>query len=119
MFNDYGFRQDPYDNDIDINITNENYNTNANLNDNTNVTVNMAFGYVAGGTMTSTQTPIIEPGRERVINRTFIHNVPHVCPINTRIINNHIYRHTYQPHYTCCEQNVVCQEQCGSCCNFN
>jgi hypothetical protein len=26
--------------------------------------------------MTSVQTPIIEPGRERVINRTFIHNVP-------------------------------------------
>ena len=42
----------------------------------------------------------------------------HVCPINTRIINNHIFRHTYTPHYTCCEENRVCQQQCGSCCQF-
>ena len=42
----------------------------------------------------------------------------HVCPINTKIINNHIYRHTYQPRYTCSEENVVSNVQCGSCCNF-
>lgn len=120
MFNDYGYRQDSFDNDIDINITNENFNTNTNTNynDNMNINANMMGGYEEPA-MTSIQSPVIEPGRERVINRTFIHNVPHVCPINTRIINRHIYRHTYQPHYTCCEQNVVCQEQCGSCCNFN
>ena len=64
-------------------------------------------------------SPIIEPGRERIVNRTFVHEVPHVCPINTRIINNHIYRHTYQPRYTCCEENVVTQQQCGSCCCFH
>ena len=45
-------------------------------------------------------------------------NVPHVCPINTRIVNNHIYKHTYQPRYTCCEENTVTNEQCGSCCQF-
>ena len=37
---------------------------------------------------------------------------------NTRIINNHIFRHTYQPRYTCCEENVVTNQQCGSCCQF-
>lgn len=42
----------------------------------------------------------------------------HVCPINTRIINNHIYKHTYQPRYTCTEENVVTNQQCGSCCQF-
>lgn len=42
----------------------------------------------------------------------------HVCPINTRVVNNHVYRHTYQPRYTCCEENVVTNEQCGSCCQF-
>ena len=42
----------------------------------------------------------------------------HVCPINTRIVNNHIYKHTYQPRYSCCEENTVTNEQCGSCCQF-
>ena len=62
--------------------------------------------------------PVIEQGRERIVNRTFVHEVPHICPINTRIINNHIFRHTYQPRYTCSEENVVTNQQCGSCCNF-
>lgn len=106
MFYD-GYRQD----DIDINITNQNVNDNTNMNTNTN----MIGGTFSGGIVNS---PIIEPGRERIVNRTFVHEVPHVCPINTRIINNHIYRHTYQPRYTCCEENVVTQQQCGSCCNF-
>ena len=103
MFYD-GYRQD----DIDINITNQN------VNENTNMNMNMMGGF--GGT--SISNPIIEPGRERIVNRTFVHEVPHVCPINTRIINNHIYRHTYQPRYTCCEENVVQEQQCGSCCQF-
>ena len=108
MFYD-GVRQE----DIDINITNQNVNDNTNMNMNTNT--NMMGGTFAGNTMA---TPIVEPGRERVINRTFVHEVPHVCPINTRIINNHVYKHTYQPRYTCCEENVVSNVQCGSCCNF-
>lgn len=103
MFYD-GYRQD----DIDINITNQN------VNDNTNMNMNMMGGF-GGPTMGN---PIIEPGRERIVNRTFLHEVPHVCPINTRIINNHVFRHTYQPRYTCCEENVVTQQQCGSCCQF-
>jgi hypothetical protein len=77
MFNDYGFRDEPLDNDIDINITNENFNTNTNANTNTNTNFNNnMMGSYTEPTMTSVQTPIIEPGRERVINRTFIHNVP-------------------------------------------
>lgn len=63
--------------------------------------------------------PIIEPMQERIVNRTIMHEVPHVCPINTRIINNHVYRHTYSPRYTCCEENVCTNIQCGSCCCFN
>ena len=88
---------------------------NQNVNDNTNMNYQGGF---QGGVMGMTTSPVVEPGRERVVNRTFVHEVPHICPINTRIINNHIYRHTYQPRYTCCEENVVTNEQCGSCCNF-
>ena len=105
--------------DLDINITNQNVNTNMNDNMNMNMNFNEMDGYAMQPQMGSVMSPIIEPGRERIVNRTFVHEVPHVCPINTRIINNHIYRHTYQPRYTCCEENVVTQQQCGSCCNFN
>ena len=100
--------------DLDINITNQNVNTNTN----DNMNYNEVGGYDMMPMQGNVMNPIIEPGRERIVNRTFIHEVPHVCPINTRIINNHIYRHTYQPRYTCCEENVVTQQQCGSCCCF-
>ena len=113
-YND-AFRQD----DIDINITNTNTNTNQNVNMNDNMNYNYNEGYDMGmPVMGNVMNPIVEPGRERIVNRTFVHEVPHVCPINTRIINNHIYRHTYQPKYTCSEENVVTQQQCGSCCQF-
>ena len=64
-------------------------------------------------------SPIIEPVQERVVNRTIMHEVPHICPINTRIINNHVYRHTSAPRYTCCEENTCTNVQCGSCCCFS
>ena len=52
--------------------------------------------------------PIVEMPCERVCHREICHNVEHIQPINTRIINHHIYRHTYKPCYTCCEENVCC-----------
>ena len=106
------FRQD----DIDINITNDNVNTN--MNDNMNMNTNMNMGGGFQQSMGDVMSPVIEPGRERVVNRTFVHEVPHICPINTRIINNHVYKHTYQPRYTCCEENTCTNVQCGSCCCF-
>lgn len=113
MFCNDNMRRD----DVDINITNTNQNVNTN--DNFNMNYNEMDNYMmAQPQMGDVMSPIVEPGRERIVNRTFVHEVPHVCPINTRIINNHIYRHTYQPRYTCCEENVVTQQQCGSCCCF-
>lgn len=104
--------------DLDINITNQNVNLNDNMNFNEMENYAMPMQMPMQAQMGSVMSPIIEPGRERVVNRTFVHEVPHICPMNTRIINNHIYRHTYQPRYTCCEENVVTQQQCGSCCQF-
>ena len=71
-----------------------------------------------GGEMGMTTSPVVETPRERCVYRNIYHEVPHVCPINTKVINNHIYRHTYQPRYTCSEENVVSNVQCGSCCQF-
>lgn len=111
MFYNDDFRPDGnfgYGDGIDININNSNMNTNTNMNVNENE--GMAYEMQSG--------PIIEAGRERCIQRNIVHEVKHICPINTKIINNHIFRHTYQPHYTCSEENVVTNQQCGSCCQF-
>ena len=62
--------------------------------------------------------PVSEAVQERCVHRTFVHEVPHVCPIHTRIINHHVYKHTYRPQYSCSEENTVSNIQCGSCCQF-
>lgn len=64
------------------------------------------------------ESPMNEAVQQRVVNRTFVHEVPHTCPIHTRIINHHVYKHTYRPVYTCSEENTVSNIQCGSCCQF-
>ena len=51
--------------------------------------------------------PVYECPEERVCHRYMCYEVPHIKPCNTRIINHHIYRHTFTPCYTCCEENVV------------
>lgn len=58
---------------------------------------------------------VMECPVERCIHREIIHEVPHVQPINTKIINHHIYKHTYRPCYTCTEENEVCNV--NECCN--
>lgn len=64
--------------------------------------------------MTDVCPTIYECPEERCVHREIIHEVPHVKPINTRIINHHIYRHTYTPCYTCTEENEVCNVNvCG------
>ena len=60
--------------------------------------------------------PIYECPRERYVHREIMHEVPHVIPINTRIINHHIYKHTYQPVYTCTTEEQICnigEKPCG------
>ena len=62
--------------------------------------------------------PVQEGVHQKCIHKTIVHEVPHVCPIHTRIINHHVFKHTYRPQYTCSEENVVSNVQCGSCCQF-
>ena len=52
--------------------------------------------------------PIMEPPCENVVNRQINHNVKHIQPIHTRVINHHIYHHSYVPCYTCSEENIIC-----------
>ena len=51
--------------------------------------------------------PVYECPRETVCHRYICHEVPHIEPCHTRIINHHIYRHTFTPTYSCCEENEV------------
>ena len=40
----------------------------------------------------------------------------HYIPVNTRIVNHHIYKHTYQPVFTCTTEDEVCNvydNKCG------
>ena len=77
MFNRRQFRQMPMINipaqegfiDIDNNSGNIDIDLNQTQAMNTNTNPNMGFG----------QSPIMEPMRERVVNRTIEHVVPHVC----------------------------------------
>ena len=86
-----------YEDEVNINID---------MNDNNNFMNNdMHYNKMNWG---DSCTPIMEMPCERVCHREICHNVEHIQPINTRIINHHIYHHTYKPCYTCCEENEVC-----------
>jgi len=61
---------------------------------------------------------ITEPTVTNCVEKEFYHEVPHVCPIHTHVINKHIYNHTYTPQYSCSEENQIINNDCGSCCNF-
>lgn len=74
---------------------------------------NMNQPMMAMGAISS--SPIMEPMQERQVHRTIFHEVPHVCPIRTKVVNHHVYRHTYSPSYSCCEENTCSNVQCGSC----
>ena len=108
-------------------FTNESeFDMNTNITGNNNVVeneMNVDIDMISNGQMNnqmsvSNMAPITEAPQERCVHRTIVHEVPHVCPIRTRIINHHIYRHTYRPEYSCCEENTVTNVQCGSCCQF-
>ena len=61
---------------------------------------------------------VIEPTINKCIEKEYYHEVPHVCPIHTHVINKHIYKHTYTPQYTCSEECQNMNIDCGKCSNF-
>ena len=114
MFQDRCYERD----NIDIN---NNYYAENMVND-----VDMNMGNMGTSTMDSNMNyqaenygqPIVEPMQEKCVHRTIMHEVAHVCPIRTKVINHHVYRHTYRPEYSCCEENVVSNIDNGSCSCF-
>lgn len=102
-----------YNNDFFQNTNESNISGNNNyVSNDMDVNVNM------NSNVPSSSMPSSGPVQEKVVHRTFVHEVPHTCPIHTRIVNHHVYKHTYRPVYTCSEENVCSNVQCGSCCQF-
>ena len=62
--------------------------------------------------------PIVEPAINKCIEREFCHEVNHICPIHTHVVNKHIYNHTYTPQYTCSEENQIINNDPGCCAKF-
>lgn len=62
------------------------------------------------------ERPVCERPIERCVQRCIVHECPHVIPVRTKIINNHIYKHTYCPQFSCCEENRVCHINENPCC---
>ena len=60
-------------------------------------------------------SPIMEPVITNCVEKEFYHEVKHCCPIHTHVINKHIYNHTYTPQFTCDEENVIINNDCGGC----
>lgn len=112
------FQERCYDRDMNVNNTF----FAENMSNNIDMETNMNSGFMpmasSGFEQGSVASPMVEPLQERCVHRTIMHEVPHVCPLRTRIINHHVYRHTYRPEYSCCEENVVSNVNEGSCCNF-
>ena len=107
------FQDRCYERDIDIN--NNFFADNMTNNMDTDFNMNNTMNYQMDN---NPNAPIVEPMQEKCVNRTIVHQVEHICPIRTKIINHHVYRHTYRPEYSCCEENVVCNIDNGSCSCF-
>lgn len=71
-----------------------------------------------GGANPTMECQVVEPTITQCQEREFYHEVPHVCPIHTHVVNKHIYKHTYTPQYSCSEENQVCNIDCGKCSGF-
>lgn len=62
--------------------------------------------------------PVYECPETRVCERYIMHEVPHVIPVHTKIVNHHIIRHTYTPCFTISECDT-CEHVYDPCCkNF-
>lgn len=60
--------------------------------------------------------PIYECPRENVCHKVINYDVPHIIPCNTKVINHHVYKHTYTPTYTSCEEDVISNVYDNRCC---
>ena len=56
--------------------------------------------------------PICECPQNQVCHRVINYEVPHIMPMNTTVVNHHIYNHTYTPVYSYNEVENVYNRCC-------
>ena len=61
--------------------------------------------------------PVYEAPIQNCVQKDYIHDVTHIVPIHTNVVNNHIYKHSYVPEYSCSEENITTEVYDG-CNNF-
>ncbi len=60
--------------------------------------------------------PVYECPQERVCHRTINYEVPHMIPCHTRMINHHVYHHSYTPCYSYSEEDEYSNVYGNRCC---
>lgn len=60
--------------------------------------------------------PIMECPQVRCCHRVINYEVPHIIPCHTKMINHHVYRHTYKPCYSYSEENESSEIYEPHCC---
>lgn len=63
--------------------------------------------------------PPIVTRQTNVVHRYFVINQPHICEMETKVINHYIKRHQYIPKPLCCSENTYCEENLGCCPGMN
>lgn len=63
--------------------------------------------------------PPIVTRQTNVVHRYFVINQPHICEMETKVVNHYIKRHQYIPKPLCCEENTYCEENLGCCPGMN
>lgn len=67
---------------------------------------NNLFGSKCCNQNPSTCEVVYEKPINNCIQKDFYHEIKHIVPIHTNVVNNHIYKNTYVPEYTCSEENT-------------
>lgn len=60
--------------------------------------------------------PVYECPQERVCHRTINYEVPHMIPCHTKMINHHVYHHSYTPCYSYSEEDEYSNVYGNRCC---
>lgn len=60
--------------------------------------------------------PVMECPQVRCCHRVINYEVPHIIPCHTKMVNHHVYRHTYQPCYSYSEEDESSEIFEPNCC---
>lgn len=57
--------------------------------------------------------PIIEPVVTNCVEKEYFHEVEHIIPMHTHVVNKHIYNHVYRPQFSCSEECQMMNNECS------